>query len=59
MILESWCDGNVTAMRVDVTYTMNAGATFALPAVTRTRIENETVTEYMIFMDPGPVVAAR
>ena len=46
-------------MRVDVTYTMNAGATFALPAVTRTRIENETVTEYMIFMDPGPVVAAR
>ncbi|RIK09080.1 nuclear transport factor 2 family protein [Rhodococcus ruber] len=59
VILEQWCAGNVTALRVDVTYTMNDGTTFTLPAVTRTRIEDGKVTEYLIFMDPSPVVAAR
>jgi hypothetical protein len=59
VIHEQWCDGNVTALHVDVTYTMNDGTNFTLPAVTRTRIENGKVTEYLIFMDPSPVIAAR
>ncbi|MFF0281183.1 nuclear transport factor 2 family protein [Rhodococcus aetherivorans] len=59
VILEEWSDGNVTALHVNVTYTMNDGTTFTLPAVTRTRIEDGKVTEYLIFMDPSPVVAAR
>ena len=58
VIREQWCDGNVTALHVDVTYTMNDGATFTLPAVTRTRIEDGKLTEYSIFMDPSPVIAA-
>jgi len=57
VVLEEWGDDNVAAFRVEVTYTMNDGATFTLPAVTRTRIEDGAVTEYMIFMDPSPVVA--
>jgi|GEM_PF-2053370 len=58
VILEEWSDGSVTAMRVEVTYTMQNGAEFTLPAVTRTRIENGKVSEYLIFMDPSPVTAA-
>jgi hypothetical protein len=58
VILEEWSDGSVTAMRVEVTYTMKNGAEFTLPAVTRTRIENGEVTEYLIFMDPSPVTSA-
>ncbi|MEE2032557.1 nuclear transport factor 2 family protein [Rhodococcus chondri] len=58
-ILEQWCDGNVIALHVNVTYTMNDGTTFTLPAVTRIRIENEKVAEYSIFMDPSPVRATR
>ncbi|MCX5042369.1 nuclear transport factor 2 family protein [Aldersonia sp. NBC_00410] len=59
VILEEWPAGAVTALRVDVTYTMNDGAEFTLPAVTRTRVEDGKVTEYLIFMDPGPVTAGR
>ncbi|WP_228001440.1 nuclear transport factor 2 family protein [Nocardia australiensis] len=58
-IIEEWPDGAVTALRVAVTYTMNDGTEFTLPAVTRTRIENGKVTEYLIFMDPSPVTAGR
>jgi hypothetical protein len=58
-IVEQWSDGNVAALHVNVTYTMNNGTSFTLPAVTRTRIEKGKVTEYLIFMDPSPVVAAR
>lgn len=57
-ILEEWPAGAVTALRVEVTYTMADGSEFTLPAVTRTRVENGEVTEYLIFMDPSPVLAA-
>ncbi|MCW3469348.1 nuclear transport factor 2 family protein [Rhodococcus pyridinivorans] len=58
VVLEEWVDDDVAVVRVEVTYTMKNDATFTLPAVTRTRIGDGSVTEYMIFMDPGPVVAA-
>lgn len=58
VILEEWSAGDVTAMRVEVTYTMQNGDSFTLPAVTRTRVQNDKVVEYLIFMDPSPVVAA-
>jgi ketosteroid isomerase-like protein len=57
-IVEMWSEGDVAAARVEVTYTMNSGATFTLPAVTRTRVRDGRVSEYLIFMDPSPVVAA-
>ncbi|WP_174187268.1 nuclear transport factor 2 family protein [Nocardia barduliensis] len=56
-IVEEWSDGAVTALRVEVTYTMNDGTEFTLPAVTRTRIDDGKVTEYLIFIDPSPVTA--
>lgn len=56
-VLEHWGDDEVAVFRVEVTYTMNDGATFTLPAITRTRIEDGAVTEYLIFMDSSPVVA--
>ncbi|UGT61846.1 nuclear transport factor 2 family protein [Nocardia asteroides] len=58
-ILEEWPAGAVTALRVEVTYTLGDGTEFTLPAVTRTRVEDGKVTEYLIFMDPSPVTAAR
>jgi ketosteroid isomerase-like protein len=58
VILEEWTDANVTALRVEVTYTMQNGEEFTLPAVTRTRVEDGRVTEYLIFVDASPVVAA-
>nr|WP_271213956.1 nuclear transport factor 2 family protein [Rhodococcus wratislaviensis]GLK41232.1 hypothetical protein GCM10017611_81080 [Rhodococcus wratislaviensis] len=57
-IIEAWSEGNVSALRVEVTYTMQNGETFTLPAVTRTRIEGNKVTEYLIFIDPSPIVSA-
>ncbi|PQP25123.1 nuclear transport factor 2 family protein [Rhodococcus opacus] len=57
-IIEAWSEDNVTAVRVEVTYTMQNGEPFTLPAVTRTRIEGQKVTEYLIFIDPSPVVCA-
>ncbi|MFC9556222.1 nuclear transport factor 2 family protein [Rhodococcus sp. NPDC056960] len=56
-IIEEWSEGNVAALRVEVTYTLQNGESFTLPAVTRTRVENNKVTEYLIFMDPSPVVS--
>ncbi|HEY2199941.1 MAG TPA: nuclear transport factor 2 family protein [Mycobacterium sp.] len=58
VIVEEWPAGDVTAMRVEVTYTMRNGEQFTLPAVTRTRVRDGQVTEYLIFMDPSPVLAA-
>jgi ketosteroid isomerase-like protein len=58
VVLEEWSAGDVAAVRVDVTYTMHNGREFTLPAVTRTRVRDGEVTEYLIFMDPGPVQAA-
>lgn len=57
-VLEAWRDGDTAVVRVDVTYTMQDRQTFTLPAVTRTRVRDGAVVEYLIFMDPGPVVAA-
>lgn len=57
-ILEQYAAGDVAMLRVEVTYTMRNGARFTLPAVTRTRIRGDHVTEYLIFMDPTPVVEA-
>jgi hypothetical protein len=57
-ILEAWSDGDVAAARADVTYTMRDGIRLTLPAVTRVRVHDGRASEYMIFMDPGPVVAA-
>ena len=45
-------------MRVEVTYTMQNGAQFTLPAVTRTRVRDGMISEYLIFMDPSPVASA-
>lgn len=57
-VLESWSDGDTAVLRVEVTYTMHDQQTFTLPAITRTRVRDGAVSEYLIFMDPGPVVAA-
>ncbi|MGW9267310.1 nuclear transport factor 2 family protein, partial [Gordonia terrae] len=54
VILEEFTSENVTALRVEVTYTMQNGEEFTLPAVTRTRVENGEITEYLIFMDVSP-----
>ncbi|MFC9840768.1 nuclear transport factor 2 family protein [Rhodococcus sp. NPDC127530] len=56
-IIEQWSEGTVAALRVEVTYTLQNGESFTLPAVTRTRVENNKVTEYLIFMDPSPVIS--
>ena len=56
-IIEEWSEGHVVALRVEVTYTLLNGDTFTLPAVTRTIIRDSQVSEYLIFMDPSPVVA--
>jgi ketosteroid isomerase-like protein len=58
VVLEEWMADDVAAVRVEVTYTMRNGTTFTLPAVTRTRVRDGKVTEYLIFMDPSPVEAA-
>lgn len=58
VILEEFVDGDVAALRVEVTYTMRNGTEFTLPAVTRTRIRDGKVSEYLIFMDPSPVAEA-
>jgi hypothetical protein len=57
-VLEEFLDGDVAAMRVEVTYTMQNGEEFTLPAVTRTKVRDGKVSEYLIFMDPSPVAAA-
>ncbi|KXF53342.1 hypothetical protein AXA44_44940 [Rhodococcus sp. SC4] len=56
-IIEEWSEGTVAALRVEVTYTLQNGESFTLPAVTRTRVDNNKVTEYLIFMDPSPVAS--
>lgn len=58
VILEAWAADDVAAVRVEVTYTMQNGAEFTLPAVTRTRVRDGKVAEYLIFMDPSPVQEA-
>ena len=58
VVLEEWGADDVAAVRVEVTYTMRNGTEFTLPAVTRTRVRDGKVTEYLIFMDPSPVEAA-
>jgi ketosteroid isomerase-like protein len=58
VVLEEWTADDVAAVRVEVTYTMRNGTEFTLPAVTRTRVRDGKVTEYLIFMDPSPVGAA-
>jgi ketosteroid isomerase-like protein len=58
VILEEWAADDVAAVRVEVTYTMQNGTEFTLPALTRTRVRDGKVAEYLIFMDPSPVQAA-
>jgi ketosteroid isomerase-like protein len=58
VVLEEWAADDVAAVRVEVTYSMRNGTEFTLPAVTRTRVQDGKVTEYLIFMDPSPVEAA-
>ncbi len=58
VIFEEFSDGDVAALRVEVTYSMADGKEFTLPAVTRTKIRDGKVSEYLIFMDPSPVAAA-
>jgi hypothetical protein len=57
-ILEEFYNDDTAALRVNVTYTMQSGASFTLPAVTRTRISGDKVVEYLIYMDPSPVAEA-
>ena len=58
VVLEEWAADDVAAVRVEVTYSMRNGTEFTLPAVTRTRVQDGKVTEYLNFMDPSPVEAA-
>jgi ketosteroid isomerase-like protein len=58
VVLEEWAADDVGAVRVEVTYSMRNGTEFTLPAVTRTRVQDGKVTEYLIFMDPSRVEAA-
>src|SRR3954449_10466865 len=58
VVLEEWTADDVAAVHVEVTYTMRNGTTFTLPAVSRTRVRDGKVSEYLIFMDPSPVEAA-
>jgi limonene-1,2-epoxide hydrolase len=58
VILEQWSDGDVAAVRVEVTYRMNNGDSFTIPGITRFRVKGDRIVEYLIFMDPSPVVAA-
>lgn len=57
-IVEEFYNDDAAALRVNVTYTMQNGASFTLPAITRTRIAGDKVTEYFIYMDPSPVADA-
>jgi len=57
-ILEEFYNEDAAALRVEVTYTMTSGASFTLPAITRTRIRGDKVVEYLIYMDPSPVTAS-
>lgn len=57
-VLEEFYGADTAALRVDVTYTMGSGASFTLPAITRTRICGDKVVEYLIYMDPSPVAEA-
>jgi ketosteroid isomerase-like protein len=57
-VLEEFYGEDTVALRVDVTYTMQGGATFTLPAITRTRIRGDKVVEYLVYMDPSPVAEA-
>ncbi|MFH5211427.1 nuclear transport factor 2 family protein [Antrihabitans spumae] len=57
-IIEEWHAETVAALRVDVTYTMRSGERITLPAVTRTTVENNKITEYLIFIDASPIIAA-
>lgn len=50
--------GETSAIRLDVTYTMQSGETFTLPAVTFARTRGERISEYRISMDPSPIVDA-
>ena len=58
VVLEEWAADDVAVVRVEVAYSMRNGTEFTLPAVTRTRVQDGKVTEYLIFMDPNPVEAA-
>src|SRR3954449_4249167 len=58
VVLEEWAADDVAAVRVEVTYTMRNGTEFTLPAVTRMRVRDGKVADYLIFMDPSPVQAA-
>jgi limonene-1,2-epoxide hydrolase len=57
-VLEEFANGDVAALRVEVTYTMQNGAEFTLPAITRTKIRDNKICEYLIFMDASPVAGA-
>ncbi len=57
-ILDEFYNDDTAALRVNVTYTMQSGASFTLPAVTRTKIRGDKVVEYLIYMDPSPVAEA-
>jgi hypothetical protein len=57
-VIEELYGADVAMLRVEVTYTMQNGTSFTLPAITRTRIRGDKIVEYLIFMDPSPVEAA-
>lgn len=57
-VLEEFYGEDTAALRVEVTYSMQNGSSFTLPAITRTRIRGGKVVEYLIYMDPSPVAEA-
>jgi hypothetical protein len=57
-VIEELYGEDVAMLRVEVTYSMQNGTTFTLPAITRTRIRGDKIVEYLIFVDPSPAEAA-
>jgi ketosteroid isomerase-like protein len=57
-VLRIWEAEDAVAVQMDVTYRMRSGQGITLPAITEMRFRDGTLTHYLIFMDPSPVVAA-
>ena len=57
-IREQWTVGDTSIVRLDVTYGMANGAGFTLPAAVYGKSRDGKIAEYLIFMDPSPVVEA-
>jgi hypothetical protein len=55
-VITIWEADDSFAVRMDVTYRMQSGQRFTLPAVTEMRFAGNYLTHYLIYMDPSPIV---